>query len=278
MSFISRVRWHYRQQGVSGLIRTLAASPGRVAALFESLPSHFYDLETPIYREDIVTFVRPLVDADDERIIGIWRELDDESVLGGLENKFTTSGERPNALHSNWRELLYVLVRLRQPETVVETGVFDGLGSAYILAALEQNGSGTLHSIDIGNTERMPPDGGEAVGWAVTDILRGRWDLHIGDARKLLPEVVADTSPEMFVHDSLHTPEQMEFEYQTATDAMAPGGLLVSDNVRFNDVFWEFASDRLENRVFWKNTTCAEKPDGEVVEEDRLGAGVVSES
>src|SRR6185295_2535073 len=44
---------------------------------------------------------------------------------------------------------LYLTVRLMQPGLVVETGVFDGVSSALILRALEDNCYGRLISIDL---------------------------------------------------------------------------------------------------------------------------------
>ena len=43
---------------------------------------------------------------------------------------------------------LYALMRRLAPRTVVETGVCNGFSTAFILAALERNGAGELHSLD----------------------------------------------------------------------------------------------------------------------------------
>jgi len=50
-------------------------------------------------------------------------------------------------------EILYVIVRLLKPEKVVETGVAAGVSSAFILEAMDDNGIGTLYSIDLPNYE-----------------------------------------------------------------------------------------------------------------------------
>ena len=47
------------------------------------------------------------------------------------------------------RILLYVLVRHFQPEQCLETGVFYGGNSLFLLAAIYRNGKGTLTSIDL---------------------------------------------------------------------------------------------------------------------------------
>src|SRR4051812_6926009 len=45
--------------------------------------------------------------------------------------------------------LCYAVCRARKPRVVVETGVAFGVTTAFILKALEQNGSGELHSVDL---------------------------------------------------------------------------------------------------------------------------------
>ena len=43
----------------------------------------------------------------------------------------------------------YLVCRLLEPAVVVETGVAYGVSSAFILRALEKNGRGVLHSVDL---------------------------------------------------------------------------------------------------------------------------------
>ena len=51
---------------------------------------------------------------------------------------------------------LYVLVRTEKPRVVVETGVCNGASTFAILAALEANGTGELHSIDYPFSSDVP--------------------------------------------------------------------------------------------------------------------------
>src|SRR5215217_5027776 len=53
------------------------------------------------------------------------------------------------AADSRFARLGYLLCRLISPSVVLETGVAYGVSSAFILKALEVNGSGTLHSVDL---------------------------------------------------------------------------------------------------------------------------------
>lgn len=88
---------------------------------------------------------------------------------------------------TNLAELEYVLVRAVRPAVVVETGVWRGLSSWTLLAALDANGSGELVSIDF---PPLDPAQQVEVGHLVPDELRGRWTLEIGPSRQLLPQVV----------------------------------------------------------------------------------------
>src|SRR4029078_12987181 len=87
--------------------------------------------------------------------------------------------------HERSSRLLYYCVRLRRPAVVVETGVFDGFSSAFILKALADNHHGRLCSIDVparapiaASTDKMPfatlPDGADP-GWLAPDVARARW-------------------------------------------------------------------------------------------------------
>lgn len=128
-------------------------------------------------------------------------------------------------------EALYVLVRAARPKVVVETGVLYGGSSAHILAALAANGSGELHSIDLGCGPGEPPH-----DFLVHTDLRPRWDYVIGDSRTELPRLLARVEPiDMFHHDSLHTFEHMTWEYETAVQHLTPNGILSSHDVRTAD-------------------------------------------
>ena len=53
------------------------------------------------------------------------------------------------AADSRFARLGYLLCRLISPSVVLETGVAYGVSSVFILKALEVNGRGTLHSVDL---------------------------------------------------------------------------------------------------------------------------------
>jgi predicted O-methyltransferase YrrM len=138
---------------------------------------------------------------------------------------------------------LYVLVRGAHPGKLVETGVGLGYSSAYILEALAQNHVGALVSVDLPNSDRswkLPT--GEAPGSLVPPEVRDRWDLKLGDTRRLLPQVLNEAGTlDFFFHDSEHTYETMMFEYREAFARLPAGGLLVSDDTMWNAAMLDFA-------------------------------------
>jgi predicted O-methyltransferase YrrM len=125
-------------------------------------------------------------------------------------------------------EVLYVLVRAARPEIVVETGVLYGASSCHILAALNANGAGELHSIDLGTRPGEPTH-----DYFVRPDLMRQWDYIEGEVRRELPPLLAHLGQiDMFYHDSLHTFEHMTWEYQTARRWLRPDGILASHDVQ----------------------------------------------
>jgi methyltransferase family protein len=136
-------------------------------------------------------------------------------------------------------ELIYALVRATRPDAVMETGVASGMTSAFALAALEDNGHGELHSID------LPPPAlvvRGLVGSRIPPSLRHRWHPHWGDARRLLPRVLERTGGRrVFVHDSDHGYRAMRGELECAWQALRPGDWIVADDVELHDAFIDVA-------------------------------------
>ena len=141
----------------------------------------------------------------------------------------------------------YLACRLLEPAVVVETGVAYGVSAAFILRALEENGRGVLHSVD------LPPLRKEADkfwGIAVPEALRGGWKLHRGSSRRVLPELLGGLGTvDLFVHDSLHTYRNMRREFQAIWPRLRTGGVIVADDVERNRAFGELLDS---NPALWR--------------------------
>jgi predicted O-methyltransferase YrrM len=143
--------------------------------------------------------------------------------------------------------MCYLICRASKPNLVMETGVAYGVNSAFILAALDANGQGRLHSID------LPPLGRNAdqfVGVLIPDGLRSRWVLHRGMSKRVLPKLLPTLGViDVFVHDSLHTYRNIQRELSMVRQYMAGSAFIVVDDVEGNAAFADWAQTR--NPTFW---------------------------
>lgn len=136
----------------------------------------------------------------------------------------------------------YAAVRALAPDCVVETGVANGVSSSYLLLALRMNGHGCLHSVGLADPAFLPA--GKEPGWLVPHWLRAAWRIHLGDARDILPGLLAELGNiGVFIHDSLHTYEHMKWEFETAYPYLRTGGLLLSDDALWNGSFQDFVRE-----------------------------------
>lgn len=140
--------------------------------------------------------------------------------------------------------ILHPLIRILKPKVVVETGCAWGGSAAFILASLQKNGSGQLISIDVpASTVSQAKFMGikeDQIGALIPESLRKNWKLVVGDARVMLPKVLAEVDADIFIHDSLHTTTHQAFEYVTARSLMRDNTIIASDDIRWNDAFRSF--------------------------------------
>ncbi|HEX7480528.1 MAG TPA: class I SAM-dependent methyltransferase [Polyangiales bacterium] len=173
----------------------------------------------------------------------------DDSAVHELEAQLQDRAKRIressplSALHDGdlvLGRLCYAVCRGLRPSVVVETGVAHGVTSAFVLTALAANAHGELHSID------LPPLGVDAdrfVGALIPSACRSRWHLHRGASRRVLPGLLARIGPiDVFVHDSLHTEQNMGFELQSVLPHLRRPGVVISDDIEGNRAFERFAS------------------------------------
>ncbi len=110
------------------------------------------------------------------------------------------------------RLLWYVAARATKPPLIIETGIYEGLGSIVLLRALEHNAregaEGRLVSLD------TDPHS----GFLVRDDaeLTKRWTKVIGFTSDKLPEVVAGEPIGMLLQDTPHTEENQRHEFGVA--------------------------------------------------------------
>jgi len=173
-----------------------------------------------------------------------------ESVVDAVSS---ATGQQGGVSSGDGR-VLFGCVRALKPRRVIETGIAAGVSTAFVIAALLENGVGELVSIELPDDDaahtRRHSDGSKfdwparGAGWAVPPDLRDRiGDRHsfvFEDVRTALPRLLPELAPiDMFIHDDLHTPSHMLWEYSLVWPFLAPGGAVISDDVNWGWV--EFA-------------------------------------
>jgi predicted O-methyltransferase YrrM len=198
--------------------------------------------------------VDTLIDHLEARAAEFWDTVQGETPRGHRYNTGRVTGR--DGYDEGQR--LYRLLRELRPQVAVETGVCNGVSTAFVLLALEDNGEGELYSIDLpevageeyqegkfwdGKGGAVIPPGKEP-GWMVPPPLRARWHLALGRSQDELPPLLERVGEiDFFMHDSEHSYECMSFEFRTAWEALREGGVLVADDVNVNTAWAEFAHE-----------------------------------
>jgi hypothetical protein len=230
---------------IGPLIQAFAANPAGVA---RALPGHVrMQLKSnPAYRVD---------EAWDEHLHGLlgapW-PCPQRSRLDALINEIGTRlasrglsyGRQAYGGYSDGDSSLsraaWCTVQHTRPEAVIETGVARGITSQIVLAAMCDNGRGHLWSIDLPHPfdTRLHAQ----TGAAVSEATRGRWSYLEGSSSQRLPALVTRLRQVgLFIHDSLHTARNTLFEMEQAAGAMAPGGVMLVDDISTHRGFATFA-------------------------------------
>jgi hypothetical protein len=144
--------------------------------------------------------------------------------------------------------VLYALARTLRPRDVIETGVAAGASTTFISAALIDNGTGNLYSIELplNQVARVRhPDGAmfdwprDGVAWAVPNCIRDRigerHTLILEDVKTALPNLLSRIGEvDLFFHDDLHEPHHMLLQYRLVWNHLSEGGFLVSDDINYS--------------------------------------------
>jgi len=124
----------------------------------------------------------------------------------------------------------YVIVRILEPDIVVETGTDKGLGSAVIGRASSKNGKGKIISVDL-----RPPR-----GFVMPD---DKFGLPIEFVTENSIEYLRKSTSQIdiFLHDSNHEYEYEYAELSEAYEFLSERGLLLSDNSNQTTALFDFA-------------------------------------
>ncbi|WBB70631.1 class I SAM-dependent methyltransferase [Micromonospora sp. WMMD812] len=214
--------------------------------------NYTYDL-TKLSRQHLAWFVSVVCDVPVKQVRGYFAEIESDEALRAHIEQTTAAAARRGLADRRVRYARrigwYAIVRATRPTHVVETGVDKGLGSCVLASALLRNAAegqpGRLSALDIN------PEAGYLVR-------SGRWsevvDLVIGDS---IASIGAFDRPvDLFLHDSDHSREHEKREFDAVEPKLAPGAMLLTDNVTTTNVLAEHA-ERTDRRFLAYRETPA---------------------
>ena len=203
------------------------------------------------------------LDIDLEKIKGYYTELlEDSKFLGEINQQIQYSRKfYQNAVFKHkkldsvdWmaiqRIMLYILVRLYKPTVCLETGVFYGGNSCFILNALRRNNFGELISIDlpsneiesndrhflVGDKEEIPQN--LHVGFLIHESLKKRWILIRGNSLQEIPKI--EKKIDLYIHDSEHSFYFIQKEMSLIWKKLSENALIVADDLDWSNGFFSF--------------------------------------
>lgn len=232
-------------------LNKISSNPLSLISLIRSL------IKTKLAIKTQTVFLQKILNCDIKQISSIKKELEkDIPFYTLLTNNFKKINLKHYFVEYEWPISLYIIIRILKPELVVETGVFHGVSTAYILNALAKNNKGKLISIDLPpklggyptfnpfKKEKLILPKNEKSGWVIPSYLKKDWELKKGKSKNILPRLFKKLKPDIFLHDSEHSYKNMFFEFKLAYESLNPGGLIFADNINWNDAFYDFAKKK----------------------------------
>jgi predicted O-methyltransferase YrrM len=184
------------------------------------------------------SMVRPAFETAPETERAFFRDGGEPAPIWGIAELFSVS--------PMWGEFLLRLTRELAPRSCVELGTALGLSTAYQAAALALNGTGTLTTFEGAKAWAAVAEEG------LSDLgLSDRATIEVGDIGETLPRALTRIGPIDYAYlDADHTEEATVKHFDTILPHMAPGGVVVLDDISFTrEMSRAWHAIRRRNRV-----------------------------
>ncbi|WBB82166.1 class I SAM-dependent methyltransferase [Micromonospora sp. WMMD882] len=199
--------------------------------------NYTYDL-TWLSKSHLAWFVSVVCDTPVKQVKAYFQEIEGDDTLRRHIEQATRGAARRGLADRQVRYARrvgwYAIVRARKPQHIVETGVDKGLGSCVLAAALLRNTAegdpGRVSSLDIN------PEAGYLARTAPWSQVV---DLVIGDSIASIQAM--DRPVDLFLHDSDHSKAHEKREFDAVEPKLAPGAMLLTDNVTATNVLADHA-------------------------------------
>ncbi len=173
-------------------------------------------------RDELAAFVAELLGEPRERIAGFIAEVGADPELNEeLTRRMRWRFDVKTPLPVGNRLLWYALARAAKPRLIVETGIYQGLGSLTLLRALDRNAAEGAEG------ELISIDSDPRAGVVVPDRLTARWRKVLGFTSDVLEREVDGREVDMLIQDTPHTYDNASFEYGVAVAHAGPRLVLI---------------------------------------------------
>lgn len=201
-----------------------------------------YDL-TALNKKYLAVFIAAVTNRSEDEVNKYFHELETDIDFNAyLKHKIKIS-PRGNELGQEFffgRRLgWYALIRILQPEVVVETGTDKGFGTLVMAQALHKNGAGKIFTID------SDPFAGVLIDqnkWSNIELLRGNSIELLENFEKI----------DFFLHDSDHDPKYEYSEFVAIINKINSEALVLSDNSHVCDSLLRWSNKQYRKFAFFK--------------------------
>ena len=207
------------------------------------------------------------LDREPELLLGYYHQLlDDSAFVAQLNRQMARARQqlhftkgifgKPDVDSVDWfafqRILLYILVRTLRPARILETGVYYGGNTVFLLKGLHDNGEGTLVSIDLpgskaASTTRHPGVGDTELyaahvraGFLIPEELEGPWQFIEGSSLDVVPTLEGQF--DFYIHDSEHSFQFLQRELELASRKLTTDATLLVDDIDWSNAFYAFCA------------------------------------
>ncbi len=133
--------------------------------------------------------------------------------------------------------VIYTIVKVMNPITIIETGMGSGVSTTAMLAA--SNDEANVISIDPGEPYGK---GDKEVGFLIPMNLRKKHKFIKGTSKQKMKEVLSYVDKvDIFFHDSDHTYENIMFELNEVWPKLSDESIILVDNYDWTDAPIDFS-------------------------------------
>jgi predicted O-methyltransferase YrrM len=155
----------------------------------------------------------------------------EDALLAELRTEATTAGLPDIAVSADVGRMLDLLVRTTRARTLIEVGTLGGYSALWLARAMHPEGR--LFAIEI-DADRAA----FARRWFDRAGVGDRVEVVIGAALDVLPSLIARCHSHVDVVFLDAVKEEYPAYFELVRDAIAPGGLLLADNVLGSSSWW----------------------------------------